>query len=43
MASEVGRGSRFAFWLPLVAHEYDSASASATFSKRDLTRTLGTV
>jgi signal transduction histidine kinase len=43
MASEVGRGSRFAFWLPLVTLEYDAASASATFSRRDLARTLGRV
>jgi signal transduction histidine kinase len=42
-ASEVGRGSRFALWLPLVTHEYAAASAAATFSKPDPARTLDTV
>ena len=39
VASEVGRGSRFGFWLPLVTQEY----AAATFSKAGPARTLGTV
>jgi signal transduction histidine kinase len=43
LASDVGRGSRFAFWLPLVAHEHDAASASATFRKADTARAVGAV
>lgn len=43
VVSEVGRGSRFEFWLPLAAQEVDTASASATFRPADVNRALGAV
>ena len=43
LTSEVGRGSRFAFWLPLVGHEPDAASASATFRRPETSLALGKV
>ena len=43
VVSEVGQGSRFEFWLPLVAQEVDVASASATFRPAHVNRALGAV
>ena len=43
VVSEVDRGSRFEFWLPLVPTEFDVASVSGTFRKADVRRTLGAV
>jgi len=43
VVSEVGQGSRFEFWLPLVPREVDAASASATFRAADVQRALGAV
>ena len=43
VVSEVGQGSRFEFWLPLVPREVDAASASATFRSADVRRALGAV
>ena len=43
VVSEVGQGSRFEFWLPLVPREMDAASASATFRPADVHRALGAV
>ncbi len=43
VGSEVGQGSRFEFWLPLVPREVDAASASATFRTADVRRALGAV
>ncbi len=43
VVSEVGQGSRFEFWLPLVAQEVDVASASATFRPAHVQRALGAV
>jgi len=43
VVSEVGQGSRFECWLPLVPREVDAASASATFRSADVRRALGAV